>query len=84
MSRVREGEDVSRCGRSWGGEVWRAAKWAGVVVCALMAGLWVVGLFAVALPRAGTPLKIPLWVPLLAAVILWLRWRVRKAEQVSR
>lgn len=58
----------------------RAARWAGVAVFAVLAGAWVF-YAAAALRLPGGGFKIPLWVPLLAAVILWVRWRSR-AEQV--
>lgn len=70
---------MSGCGRSWW--AWRAAKWAAVAVFALIAATWVF-CAAAALRLPGGGFKIPLWVPLLAAMILWIRWRT--TERVSR
>ncbi len=52
------------------------AKWAAAGACILIAGLWLFAVLAAVLPDDFTPLRIPLWVPLLTAVILWIRWRL--------
>jgi hypothetical protein len=61
-----------------------AVKWAGIVACIPIAGLWVFTVVAVTLPDDRTSFHIPLWVPLLAAVILRVRWHLpRRAEKAE-
>ncbi len=57
-----------------------ASKWAGLAACMLIAALWLFALVAIA-PDDRTSFHIPLWVPLLTAAILWVRWHLPRHPQ---
>ena len=43
------------------------------IVCAFAAGAWLLALVGVLRPGDPTSMRIPLWIPIVAAVILWSR-----------